>query len=90
MFATCRQIAAIPTKQTPVPATQFLERDEIAALLARLPSAGRHAVRDRALLLFLYNTGARVQEVADLRVEHVEFERGPRVRLHGKGGKWRT
>jgi integrase len=47
-------------------------------------------VRDRALLLFLYNTGARVQEAADLRVEHVDLERGPRARLHGKGGKWRT
>jgi integrase/recombinase XerD len=90
MFGMCQQIAAIPTKRTPAPATQFLERDEIAALFARLPSSGRHAVRDRTLLLFLYNTGARVQEAADLRVEHLDFERGPRARLHGKGGKWRT
>ncbi|MGA7122670.1 MAG: tyrosine-type recombinase/integrase [Polyangiaceae bacterium] len=90
IFAVCQQIAAIPTKRTPPPATQFMERDEIAALFARLPSAGRHAMRDRALLLFLYNTGARVQEAADLRVEHLDFERGPRARLHGKGGKWRT
>jgi integrase len=37
----------------------------------------------------LYNTGARVQEVADLRVEHVDFGIGPRVQLHGKGDKWR-
>jgi site-specific recombinase XerD len=90
MFAVCQQIAAIPTKRTPAPVTQFLERDEIAALFARLPSSGRHAVRDRALLLFLYNTGARVQEASDLRVEHLDLERGPRARLHGKGGKWRT
>jgi len=90
MFTVCQQIAAIPTKRTPAPPTQFLERDEIAALFARLPSAGRHAVRDRALLLFLYNTGARVQEASDLRVEHLDLERGPRARLHGKGGKWRT
>ena len=47
-------------------------------------------MRDRALLLFLYNTGARVQEAVDLRVEHLDLERGPRARLHGKGGKWRT
>lgn len=90
MFGMCQQIAAIPTKRTPAPATQFLERDEIAALFARLPSEGRRAVRDRALLLFLYNTGARVQEAADLRVEHLDLDRGPRARLHGKGGKWRT
>jgi integrase/recombinase XerD len=90
MFAVCQRIAAIPTKRTPAPPTQFLERDEIATLFAQLPSSGRHALRDRALLLFLYNTGARVQEAADLRIEHVDLERGPRARLHGKGGKWRT
>lgn len=33
---------------------------------------------------FLYNTRARAQAVADMRVEH------PIVRLHGKGDKWRT
>ena len=90
MFAVCQQIAAIPTKRTPAPATQFLERVEVAALFARLPSSGRHAVRDRTLLLFLYNTGARAQEVADLRVENLDLERGPRAQLHGKGDKWRT
>ncbi|MEO7197242.1 MAG: tyrosine-type recombinase/integrase [Solirubrobacterales bacterium] len=90
MLAECQRVAAIPTKRAPLPETRFLERDELAALLARLPTEGRHALRDRALLIFLYNTGARVQEVADLRVEHVDLERGPRVRLHGKGDKWRT
>jgi integrase/recombinase XerD len=90
MLAECQRVAAIPTKRAPLPETRFLDRDELAALLARLPTEGRHALRDRALLFFLYNTGARVQEVADLRVEHVDLERGPRVRLHGKGDKWRT
>jgi site-specific recombinase XerD len=39
--------------------------------------------------LFFYNTGARVQEVADVRIEHLELGASPRVRLHGKGDKWR-
>jgi site-specific recombinase XerD len=42
------------------------------------------------LLLFLYNTGARVQEVADLCVKNLELESTPRAHLHGKGDKWRT
>lgn len=90
MLHVCQRVAAIPAKRVPPPETHFLERDEIQTLLARLPSRGRHALRDRALLLFLYNTGARVQEVADLRVEHLDLGAHPRVRLHGKGGKWRT
>jgi len=59
-------------------------------LLHSLPRGGRHALRDRALLLFLYNTGARVQEVADLRAGHLDLGEHPLVRLHGKGDKWRT
>jgi site-specific recombinase XerD len=67
----------------------FLDRDDIRALFDRIPSESSVADRDRARLLFLYNTGARVQEAADLRVEHLELARA-RFRLHGKGDKWRT
>lgn len=90
MLPVCERVAAIPTKRTPPPETRFMTREEIQALLARLPAQGRLAHRDRALFLFLYNTGARVQEVADLRLEHLALGRPPQVRLQGKGGKWRT
>ena len=85
----CEQVAAIPTKRTPLPDTRFIAREQVQELFARLPTLGRLALRDRVLLLFLYNTGARVQEVADLRIAHLTLERPPSVRLHGKGDKWR-
>lgn len=90
MLLISEQVAAIPMKRVPPPETSFLEREEISALFAHLPSKGRHALRDRTLFLFLYNTGARVQEVADLRVGDLDLDASPRVRLHGKGDKWRT
>lgn len=90
MLGICQKIAAIPAKRTAPAETHFLERDEIQALFGSLPRAGRNAVRDRALLLFLYNTGARVQEAADLRAGHLQLGEHPTVRLHGKGDKWRT
>ena len=90
MLAICQQVAAVPMKRAAPPETCFLERDEVEALLRRLPRDGRLALRDRTLLLFLYNTGARVQEAADLRAGHLDLGDHPRVRLHGKGGKWRT
>ena len=86
----CERVAAIPTKRTPLPEMRFLDRTEIATLFAQLPREGRQALRDHALLLTLYNTGARVQEIADLRVEHVSLTPPPHVRLRGKGDKWRT
>ena len=59
------------------------------ALLRSMPRQGPFALRDRTLVLFLYNTGARAQEVVDLRVEHLDFQAPSKVRLHGKGDKWR-
>ncbi|NLI14320.1 tyrosine-type recombinase/integrase [Pelotomaculum propionicicum] len=89
MLAISEQVAGIPMKRVHPPETSFLEREDISALFARLPSKGLYALRDRTLLLFLYNTGARVQEVADLRIGNLDLD-GSRVRLHGKGDKWRT
>jgi integrase/recombinase XerD len=90
LLGVCQRVAAIPSKRVAPPETHFLEREEVATLFARLPRQGPRALRDRALLLFLYNTGARAQEVADLRAEHLDLGPHPRVRLHGKGDKWRT
>lgn len=89
-LAVAERVAAIPMKRAAPAETHFLERDDIHALFASLPTQGRHAQRDHALLLFLYNTGARVQEVVDLRWRDLELDAPARVRLHGKGDKWRT
>ena len=90
MLGVCQRVAAIPMKRAAPAETHFLERDEVERSSASLPREGRLALRDRALLLFLYNTGARAQEVADLRVGHLDLGEHPLVRLHGKGDKWRT
>lgn len=90
LLAIAEQVARIPTKRVAPAETHYLDRTEIEALFADLPSDTATAARDRTLLLFLYNTGARVQEAADLRVGHLAWDRQPWVRLHGKGDKWRT
>lgn len=89
-LALAQRVTAIPRKRVQPPETVYLEREEIESVLASLPSAGRRALRDRCLLLFLYNTGARVQEAADLRAADVQFDPNPCVHLHGKGDKWRV
>jgi site-specific recombinase XerD len=90
MIQTGQQVALIPVKRTAPAEMQFLERQELTALFHALPANARNALRDRTLLLFLYNTGARVQEVAELRGNNLDLNASPRVRLHGKGDKWRT
>ena len=89
LLAAAQRVAAIAVKRAAPAETRFLEREEVAQLFRRLPSVGPSALRDRALLLLLYNTGARVQEVADLRITDLDLQGQLSVRLHGKGDKWR-
>ena len=90
MLEVAQRVTAIPTKRVSPCETQYLTHGEVRSMLSSPLLKGPHAQRDRALLLFLYNTGARVQEVVDLRVTALDLESPPRVRLRGKGGKWRT
>src|SRR5215471_14882351 len=57
-----------------------IRTEEVTALFRSLPRQGHRALRDRTLRLFLYSTGARVQEVADLRIEHLELK--PPAKVH--------
>jgi site-specific recombinase XerD len=89
MLTEAERVEAIPNKRTSPAPTRYLEHEEIDRLFQMLASRGSRALRDHALLMLLYNTGARVQEVADLRVGDVDLDGPLRVRLHGKGDKWR-
>jgi integrase/recombinase XerD len=90
MLGVCQRVAAIPTKRAAPAETHFLERDEVETLFRHLPRDGPLALRDRSLLLLFYNTGARVQEVAELTVGQLHLAEPGAVRLHGKGDNWRT
>jgi integrase/recombinase XerD len=54
------------------------------------PSADPRLLRDRALLEFLYGTGARISEATGLDVDELELGADALVRLIGKGGKHRV
>jgi integrase/recombinase XerD len=91
----CAQIRAVKSKPSaPVPIS-YLEKHEIDALLAAPDSTTRVGFRDHTLLLFLYNSGARADEAAHVRIEDLHLHAGGNstpssVRLQGKGGKVRT
>lgn len=69
---------------------EHLEGHEIGAMLEAVSSSQRRDhVRDRALLLMLFNTGARVQELLDIRMVDLQLDRPTFVRLRGKGRKER-
>jgi site-specific recombinase XerD len=86
--AWCGEIRGIPFKKGTQAVVEYLEQSEVKALLRgpnRLTAQGR---RDYALLLFLYNTGARAGEAARLTVGDLDLS-SLAVRLFGKGNKER-
>jgi integrase len=66
------------------------DRTELDALLKSIDRSTDLGRRDYALFAFMFNTGARVQEVLDVRVADVRLEAPPQVRLLGKGRKERV
>lgn len=85
------RIATIPRKRGAVlPEIRYLEKEQITALLNAVTKDSQRWQRDYTLLLFMYNTGARVQEVADARIGWLTLAPPYKVELLGKGNKWRT
>jgi site-specific recombinase XerD len=83
------RILAIPTKRAANRLVPYLEPEDVRVLLAAIEGHDTSHRRDRALLLFLYNTGARVSEALALRPRDLQLERPRQVRLLGKGRKER-
>jgi site-specific recombinase XerD len=82
-------VQAIVLKSTPCEPPPSLAEDEVQAILAVPDTSRLIGALDHAMLQLFYNTGSRVQEVADLRPEHVNRAAAV-VSLTGKGGKTRT
>lgn len=82
-----RRVLAIPAKLARTRPPTYLEPEEARLLIAQPDTARRTGVRDRALLLVLYNTGARVSEALGIQMVDLQLARPRAVRLHGKGGK---
>ncbi|MCB9745127.1 MAG: site-specific integrase [Alphaproteobacteria bacterium] len=85
----CQQLLAIPFKRVNVPVVEYLEAEEVRALLDATDPSTSSGRRDHAILLTLFNTGARVQELVDIRPCDLHLERPLQVRLFGKGRKER-
>lgn len=85
----CQQLLAVPIKRARTRAVEYLEGNEIRAMLDSVDRSTIDGRRDHALLLTLFNTGARVQEILDVRPFDLQLERPFQIRLWGKGRKER-
>jgi len=84
------RVLAIPNKREDKKLVGSLTRPEIDALIAAPDRSSWIGRRDHALLLIMYNSGARVSEITTLKREQVSFGATTFLELHGKGRKERT
>jgi site-specific recombinase XerD len=87
----CSQIRAVPFKRSGKASLPYLEKNELDALLKAPRKNTAQGRRDYAILLFLYNSGARASEAMHVKVTDLQQESVGTgfVKLHGKGGKVR-
>lgn len=93
-IAWCGQVRVVPFKKAPVVPVGYLEKQEMDALLAAPDLSTTQGCRDHALLLFLYNTGARADEAAHVLISDLHLGLIPErdlsaVLIRGKGNKQR-
>ena len=85
-----QQISAIPLKKAPHKSAEYLDTDELDAILDSVDATSRNGLRDKALLLCMHNTGTRVQEVVDIKLDDLRLDAASQVKITGKGNKERV
>ena len=89
-LAQVQRILSVPFKRSATREIQHLSFDEIQAVLCAIDRSTGSGRRDLALLNLMFNTGARVSEIAGLQTADLQLAPSPSIVLRGKGGKKRT
>ena len=85
----CQKILNIPMKKNAKQIMSYFSPEGLHLLFEQPGTSTRQGRRDNALLVLLYDSAARVQELADLCVRDLRLESPATVTLHGKGRKSR-
>jgi site-specific recombinase XerD len=85
----CQRVLAIPFKRSRTRPVEYLEYNEIQAVLASVDRSTLDGRRDYALIATMFNTGARIQELLNLRCSDLQLTKPSHVRFFGKGNKER-
>jgi site-specific recombinase XerD len=88
-MALLQRNLSIPAKKYAKPHLGYLSAKDVSEILAKPNLKTSDGRRDLAILALLYDSGARVSELVNLRVRDVRFDEFPTVTLNGKGQKIR-
>ena len=85
----CQRLLAIPTKRARTKVIEYLEGQEVGAMLDSVDRTTADGRRDHTLIVTFFNSGARVQEFLDTRPADLQLARPLQMFLRGKGRKER-
>ena len=69
---------------------EYMSENAVTAILSQPDTTTAKGLRNQFLMVLLYDSGARIQELMDIRVRDIRLGKTPTVTLHGKGGKIRS
>jgi integrase/recombinase XerD len=90
LLPVAQKVLAIPSKRFERGRVGHLSRAQMQLLLDTPDRSTRAGTRDGVLLTLMYNTGARVSEIAALKFGDLRLDTGGSLHVHGKGRKQRT
>ncbi len=88
-MVTMQRLLSIKEKKRPKATVNFLTVEGIACLLKQPSAQTTNGYRDMLLLTVLYDSGARVSELTEIKIGDIRLEHPATIRLHGKGDKAR-
>ena len=83
------RILGIPSKKAPKTIVQYLTEDDLKILFDQPDTQTKQGRRDLTLLVLMYDSAARVQEISNLRVKDIRLSSPAVITLNGKGRKTR-
>lgn len=91
LVASYLELSKVPLKRAPGSPVRYLSENALEALLRQPNGKTRLGIRDRFFMVMLYDTGARIQEMLDLRLMDLHLNDSvPCIYLTGKGQKTRA
>ena len=88
--ANLKELKGVPLKKTAVKVIEYMSEEAISAMLDDVDTTTPLGLRDRCIMMLMYDSAARIQELVDVKLGDFRWGKKPTVTLHGKGQKDRS
>jgi len=89
--AVVNELKKVPVKKpNEVAVVKYMSMSAITAIVEQTDADTRKGLRDRVFIMLMYDTGARIQEMVNIKLFDLHIDKFPKIMLHGKGNKTRV